>query len=279
MKSHDRRIYPATEPHGIGQILQSANYPKNTGIPRAQLRRLDCFALVYVYAGSGHYDDENGNHHQVTAGDMLILFPGLGHHYGSAETWDEMYTMFRGPQFDLLLNSGILNTKRPVWRLEPIAYWLPRLRDAISITIDEDLSAPHRLGRLVSFILEAADAQDRTHSPEHAWLERARREIGARLTGQIDFKAIARLMGVSYETFRKRFTRLADESPGRYRDRLLHERGANLLRQTSMSVGEIADELGFCDAFHFSKQFKKHTGMSPREFRNRFLGSAATTRR
>lgn len=32
----------------------------------------------------------------------------------------------------------------------------------------------------------------------------------------------------------------------------------------------LADDLGFCDAFHFSRTFKKHTGLSPKDFRERY---------
>jgi YesN/AraC family two-component response regulator len=37
-------------------------------------------------------------------------------------------------------------------------------------------------------------------------------------------------------------------------------------------VGEIAEALGFSNPFYFTLRFKKHTGESPREFRQRTLG-------
>ena len=41
----------------------------------------------------------------------------------------------------------------------------------------------------------------------------------------------------------------------------------NLLYHTSMSVKEIAFQLGFQSASHFFRFFKKHTGMSPLGYR------------
>ena len=38
---------------------------------------------------------------------------------------------------------------------------------------------------------------------------------------------------------------------------------------TDMSIKEIAYSLKFSDEFNFSHFFKKHTGMSPRDFRNK----------
>ena len=42
---------------------------------------------------------------------------------------------------------------------------------------------------------------------------------------------------------------------------------AALLRNTQMSVGEIAEELGFAYANHFTRMFRRRTGLSPLEYR------------
>lgn len=39
------------------------------------------------------------------------------------------------------------------------------------------------------------------------------------------------------------------------------------LRSSDLSINEISDKLGFCSTNYFSKQFKKHFGISPRDFR------------
>lgn len=41
------------------------------------------------------------------------------------------------------------------------------------------------------------------------------------------------------------------------------------LQSTEMSLKELADKYGFPDQSFFGRYFKKHTGMSPKEFRNR----------
>ena len=40
-----------------------------------------------------------------------------------------------------------------------------------------------------------------------------------------------------------------------------------LLLYTSKNISDIALQCGFCDIYSFSHCFKKHTGMSPREYR------------
>jgi len=40
----------------------------------------------------------------------------------------------------------------------------------------------------------------------------------------------------------------------------------NLLKQSSLSIGEIAEKTGFTDSSHFNKTFKKYTGKNPSEY-------------
>ena len=42
-----------------------------------------------------------------------------------------------------------------------------------------------------------------------------------------------------------------------------------LLKNPALKVGDVADEVGFLDIAHFSRVFKKITGMSANEYRNR----------
>lgn len=48
------------------------------------------------------------------------------------------------------------------------------------------------------------------------------------------------------------------------------ERATRLLCSTSMNISEISESLGFSDPLYFSNVFKKHTGLSPRTYRNKY---------
>ncbi len=62
---------------------------------------------------------------------------------------------------------------------------------------------------------------------------------------------------------------------GRPFSRLLNEirldDGARLLRITALSVGEVAQQIGYHDQNYFTRVFAKRFGLSPRAFRNAFL--------
>jgi AraC-like DNA-binding protein len=85
-------------------------------------------------------------------------------------------------------------------------------------------------------------------------------------------QAVAAEVGLSYENFRKRFVQLMGESPGRYQKRRRIEWACAAIYHGDSSFKEIADLLGFCDVFHFSKAFKQVTGYTPSEYRQRVRG-------
>ena len=66
-------------------------------------------------------------------------------------------------------------------------------------------------------------------------------------------------------------SRIIKEKTGRNFLSLLTEmrvkRGEELLRNTEMSIKDIAQEVGYSNSYYFIKIFKEHKGMTPGEYR------------
>jgi AraC-like DNA-binding protein len=62
------------------------------------------------------------------------------------------------------------------------------------------------------------------------------------------------------------FRRFDHQSPYQLLMRLKMTRGAEMLLCPGASVKQVAEDLGFADAFHFSRTFKKMMGLPPAEF-------------
>ena len=58
-----------------------------------------------------------------------------------------------------------------------------------------------------------------------------------------------------------------------YLTELRMNRAKELLRTTQMRSSDIAYAVGYNDPHYFSYLFKKHTGMTPRDFRREAQGS------
>jgi AraC-like DNA-binding protein len=58
----------------------------------------------------------------------------------------------------------------------------------------------------------------------------------------------------------------------------LHQEAELLLKYTTLSAKEIANELGVCDPAHFNKCFKRITGLCPLEYRKIWRSCRMSTR-
>lgn len=65
------------------------------------------------------------------------------------------------------------------------------------------------------------------------------------------------------------FREMVRESPGQYLLSYRVTQAMELLNTSEYSVTEVAAETGFSDASHFIQYFKKKTGMTPKEYRNK----------
>lgn len=65
----------------------------------------------------------------------------------------------------------------------------------------------------------------------------------------------------------KIFKNIENESPNSYRQKVLCDKAKELLRTTDISIEEISNILEFSSSGYFREIFKKHIGMTPREFR------------
>jgi len=266
---HTALISPGEPETPLGRILGAAFLHERTVY--LPWRVLGSYALVYILEGMGHYEDASGYAADVAPGSLLILFPELAHRYGPlrSERWAEFHVIFSGKTFDLWRDAGLLDSRRPVWTLHPVADWLSEFS-----AIAEPLQMPSERGsllavsRLLSALTEAAALHAALTPPDAVpWLGEAKALLAADLGEDRTAAEVARRLRLSYETFRKTFERHAGISPGRYRASERLRAAQSLLAQTQMTSRQIADSLGFPDECYFSRRFRQHFGVSPRGYR------------
>ena len=96
------------------------------------------------------------------------------------------------------------------------------------------------------------------------------RHIDEHYTEPISMKEMAEQAGVSATSFNTRFREILRMTPSEYVLSRRIEHARRLLAQTSKSLAEIAFELGFTDQSHFTKRFRRITGLTPKDYRLRF---------
>lgn len=73
-------------------------------------------------------------------------------------------------------------------------------------------------------------------------------------------------LGCSYEHLCRVFRNSYGISPLAYINTLRVERARTLLRETQMSVGQVARQVGFDNPAYFTRLFRRHAGTCPRDF-------------
>jgi AraC-like DNA-binding protein len=82
---------------------------------------------------------------------------------------------------------------------------------------------------------------------------------------------LAELYNMSEGHFIRQFKFYTGHTPLEYRAMKRIELAKSLLSGTDMSVSDISESLGFDDPLYFSRVFKKNTGISPREYRKKYV--------
>lgn len=264
-------VWQSFDDSPLGRVSKAAFNSNSRGISRPRILRN--YAIVYLLNGKGRFEDNLGNERDISAGDLIILFPDVPHRYGprEGEDWSEFYILFQGQVFDQWRASGLLDPAKPVHHLEPVGYWLRRFQSVVETPPGArqlyPLACVCKLQQVLADVLVSID-EGRINAADRRWLDQARALLEQPGPAEeIDWNELAGKLHMSYENFRKRFARLAGIPPSRYRMRGVMERAAEHLLQSRLTLKEVADLCGFCNEFHFSRRFKQIVGLSPRDFR------------
>lgn len=93
------------------------------------------------------------------------------------------------------------------------------------------------------------------------------RELDLFMVQPVTLSELSRRSGFSAQHLNRIFRRALGMTPLQYLTRMRLERAAAMLREGSKTVGSIASDTGFEDAYYFSRLFKQHYGHSPVEYR------------
>jgi AraC-like DNA-binding protein len=268
-----RELLRQATPHPLGRITFVGIFINEWSTGPSPMRFWDTFAIVYFLAGRAQYQDETGLSLPMRPGDLLLMFPGHGYHYDvdPRYPWSEFALHFQGPVFDLWRQLKILDPARPIYHLRPIEKWLERFERLVqprpARRPSHVLKQVCQWQELLADILAEGRGR-RGERPQNLWIAEAMARLDRQPVARpLKWRALAAQMGLSYERFRKKFAAFAGTSPAKYFMARRLEAACKLLHDRTLGLKQIARECGFCDAFQFSKQFKRGMRVTPSEYR------------
>jgi AraC-like DNA-binding protein len=258
------------------QPLSQGLYPRAMGFYPVALRHQmtrtehDDHLLLYCTGGLG-WLAAYGEVQPVKRGDVLLLPAGQPHRYwaDAQKPWTVYWVHFDGrlaQQFidwlaipkgvrALGLNARLLSLFDVLFELRQRgSAWTPALHSC------------HQLQLLLSHVA-LLFVQQGAGSGKRLDLERVKTLMTEHLHGQLNLGELAADANLSKYHFAKCFKAQSGQSPIHYFIELKMQHACYLLDSSRVPVKQVALNLGYEDAYYFSRAFKKIMGVSPATYR------------
>ncbi len=228
--------------------------------------------LILCLRGRG-YVQLGGKRHEVSKGDFVWINCHRAHEHGAIaeDPWEVFWVRIEGPRLERISQMLEVET-RPVFPavdLEGGSAIFHRIFRLMQVAAPGNAPALHaEVARLVAFAFNARQsnsAQPAIPAPLQKALEQMRLFYFQPLT----VASLARHAGMSRSHFARQFKNAFGSSPINWLRRERISQAKRRLGDTSDPIQRIAELVGYRDRFFFSKDFKKLTGSTPREFRRR----------
>jgi AraC family transcriptional regulator, arabinose operon regulatory protein len=231
--------------------------------------------ITYTLAGEGRYCID-GQIHLCQPGDLFILEPGCPHDYATAQSaayWEFYWAHFtpRAHWIDWLqlpaLAPGLLTQRisAPTLRQRIEQTFIRLLQDSQGIGVwQTDLSA-NALEEILILIAQQHEwTNSRSLDPR---IETVLSVLNQRFRERLTVAELAQTVALSPSRLAHLFKEQVGSTIMEQVISLRLRQAARLLEFTSLTVGEIAHEVGFQSQFHFARQFKNYYGRTPTEYR------------
>lgn len=197
---------------------------------------------------------------------LLVEHNKVRRYYCYKEQWDFWWFTFQiGGMLHLPLNT--------ILSINPFHEESVQFNQCLECLRKDNISAKvlasATLGALFYQWMAKVDEQRDTPHAYQETIEQIIQYIHNHLGDTITVKKLAHMAGLSERQFRQVFKAITGKSPKKYYDELRLNMSAELLTNTSLSIGEIAIKLAYSSPFHFSKAFKQYFGLFPSNYRKR----------
>jgi AraC family transcriptional regulator of arabinose operon len=233
----------------------------------------DTNIMIFCIAGGGWFSFSGKRKIRVRQGGLVFIPAGTPHRYGASEDapWQIRWVHFSGSKCgDYLARLGG----------EMFGEVLPQESDEIVSAFEQAqevlnegytdsglLLLSANLSRLLALAIHSRKAHGKKSRLTGLRILNSMQWIREHIAEPLVLSEIARRAGLSVPHFCALFKKQTGISPMRYLMHARMSRACALLDSTDKPVAEISSEVGFRDAFHFTKTFHTIVGDSPRAYR------------
>lgn len=239
------------------------------------------YLFHYIISGRGtlYSHAANGEIHeyQLGANQGFLICPGQINLYtaDAEQPWKYVWLEFDGMRVkEFLLKAG-LTQDHPIYRTQTIEQGLQLQEHMLYFSANSAKSSLHLVGQLFLFLDEliefSANHQELEETKEHDYyIHEAVIYIQQNYQRDLSVDEVANFCKLNRNYFSRRFKELIGSTPQEFLIQQRLTKAAELLKITNQPIKNIAIQCGYPNQLHFSQSFKKHYGLSPREWRRSF---------
>lgn len=233
----------------------------------------DHYLLHYIRSGKGVYTFNN-REFALKAGDMFLVYPSTSVSYVADEQdpWEYCWVGFNGTEAGRMLQGTDFSAEMPVLHLTDSQVLEERLLSIYRSSGNTPSADAEMAGYLYLFLAElmrlSHTVKDQPDIQDY--LTQAVRYIQYNYAANIPVTAIASYVGVSRSQLYRAFMSTWNMSPHTFLKQYRINTACTLLRNSRLSVSEVANSVGFSDPLYFSRVFKELKGVAPTEFQQNY---------
>jgi AraC-like DNA-binding protein len=226
------------------------------------------YLIHYILGGKGSYY-EGGREHKLHKGDGFLILPGETTLYAadSIEPWEYCWIGFDGYEAKSILEHCGLTQNNLVFHSdeEELALSLLELNKQFGTRSGNSYTYLSQLYKIFSFMYRSACITSPQLSEDY--LEQAISYISNNFVYDIRISDIANYVGIDRTYLYRLFIERNRISPQQFLIEYRLKYACKLIKETNLSITEIAVSSGFKDAPSMNKHFRKRYGMTPLQFR------------
>ena len=247
--------------------------------------------IVVIVDGCGihHVEDER---YAIEAGDVFVLLGDTKHGYEQTKNLYLINILFDAKQLGMpLADLGSLPGYHALFMVEPrirrqqkfsnrLRLKMAHLSHAVKLITEAEDELVHRqrgyrfaattyLMRLICYLSRCYSELEQDTTRPVAQLSELLGYMERHYAEPLTVEDLTEVANMSQTTLMRKFKEIMKRTPIDYLIRLRITKARELLRSSPLAVSEISFEVGFADSNYFARQFKRVTGASPRQYRQR----------
>jgi len=230
----------------------------------------DSYVIEYTTDGEGVLEVD-GQRYDIRAGDAYFLYKRKGHrYYCKKASWTKIWVVVSGEVAEALFHAYLKN-KPDVLRGFQIR---KNMEEIIALAGNKEITYEKMVNEIivkVHEILISAKAFFEEKARSACILPNSMKEyIDNNLSRALKLEELSRIFNYSRNHLINAFREEYGITPYAYYEKQRMLTAGELLKNTSVSVSEISEKLGFENPQCFSKRFKAYFNIAPTMFRRRY---------